>query len=401
MSIRTIEETLSFYGQKVNPADFADVATSADIALLVHTSVSRVKDVKGIDLGIVASIVVGAIATAKTSYKPSHESGATFLTYVSRPIYWALQKGFKSREVFKEAPLDVPKDERDSASMVRLDHRSDQERFDLHDVVEGKNTSASTILEARELLWEVTDPIQVTLGILRVIPFSLALWQRAIDIFEGYFGLNGRFKQTLAEAARKWRIDGERPHQIIREVWNKLEVARAPIVNTFNLENALKRVSDLEEIIGEPVIISPLLPTEIERKEILDHFVQAKAKRKQECLASHYEFSLDDTIEPTLISNQRNGLQLLICRAFGVTPEDLQKLGRSTLRVSRVRNVASFLLREDLGVDFETIGHLIGRSKFIARHGHRYIGSQIKSGNSTVIRVIGVIRRQFIAKKLQ
>ena len=348
--------------------------------------------IPGIDMYIVASIAIKALPKAKDTYDPNHESGATFATYAFKRIYWDLLEGMKNREVFVERSLNVPASERDKVSFVKLDQKCDDRHISPSEIIPSASISPDTTLEAKGLLWEASDPIAVMLGMLRVIPFRQP--QRTIDAFESFYGLNGRRKETLAKVGKTWNVSVGAINKIVLDVWQKLTIAKSPIVSRLELNNALKRVADLEEVVGEPYLITPSNLTDIERFEILGRFKAEKERRETGSGMNPYQLCLDPAA-PHHAETRGETMVLAVCSATGMPLTKLRGPS-SRLRESRARHVAAYLLDNDLHVDFERIGELIGRRKDMAKHGKYQTAREIRDGNAAVIALIEMSRRLYV-----
>jgi hypothetical protein len=86
---------------------------------------------------------------------------------------------------------------------------------------------------------------------------------------------------------------------------------------------------------------------------------------------------------------------LAVCSATGIPLAKLHG-SSSRLRESRARHAAAYLLDNDLHVDFERIGELIGRSVGMAKHGKYQTAREIRGGNATVIALIETSRRLYV-----
>jgi hypothetical protein len=196
-------ELTEFYGHKLNLNEFASIIDPEELRLLVLKMIGGCRRIPGIDVQKVASIVMDTLAKGKDTFDPDHESGKRFYAYIYQRIYWALGEAMRSREAFSEGSIYVPLESKHKVSLVRLDDDSDEGTSCL-EKIPSVNSSPDTILEAKGLLWEAADPIAVMLGILRVIPFRQP--QRTIDVFESYYGLNGRRKESLSKVGRTWSV---------------------------------------------------------------------------------------------------------------------------------------------------------------------------------------------------
>lgn len=118
--------------------------------------------------------------------------------------------------------------------------------------------SPRELLLARAIVSQLIDPISVTLGLLRVIPLSER--QRDIIFFESFFGINRKSACSFEDIAQKWRIGETVPRRAINRIWKKLRVARSPISDTARLQDLLGRIKTFERMLGEDILISPVLP---------------------------------------------------------------------------------------------------------------------------------------------
>ncbi len=118
--------------------------------------------------------------------------------------------------------------------------------------------SPRELLLARAIVSQLTDPISVTLGLLRVIPLSER--QRDIIFFESFFGINRKSACSFEDIAQKWRIGEAVPRRAINRMWKKLRIARSPIMDSARLQDLLGRIKTFEGMLGEAILISPILP---------------------------------------------------------------------------------------------------------------------------------------------
>lgn len=371
--------------------EFKGLAKGREVEQLVRRPVSACGAMQGIDLGLLAEKAIDAARQAKKSFLS--EKGAAFTTWAFLLVRQAISRALRNRSCFNENSVQVPKGKRGEVSFVRLDREPDIHHLSSHEQIEGFSKDPSCVLEARELLVELAEPVMVMLGLLRVIPLSER--QRALDIFEGHYALNGRARQTLEDAGKKWGLASHRrPQQIINEVWEKLAIVGSPIRTRFELENTLLRIADLDEVVGELSPMTPSLPSAKESADILGYFALEKAKRKTENVERPYQVGFDLASAPLAGKrgkDRKETMVFAVCQAFGITVEELQA-ENSCAKPSRARHVAAYLLRSDLNADFDEAGRRIGRSEGMAKHGYYQTKNLLKEGHTSVVQVVETIR---------
>ena len=380
------DELFSIHGQQMDLKQFSDVARPDQIIKLVRSAIAACGRIPGIDLEIVASIVVRVLPALKDSFRS--DRGATFITFASQRVRWEIGHGMRSREVFRQGQLRVPKSERDRTAFVHLDD-SAADNFNLHEKIAGSDNSAvGTEVDAKDLLWELADPVSVMLGMLRVIPFSER--QRMIEIFESCYGLNGRTKQSFTAVSKRWHLHTSRPRQIIEKAWERLAFALSPIHSHAELADTLARITYLEDVLGEPFSIRPAVLSQIEYEEILARFTARSVERKVRKRENLLQLPLGP-FEKAYGLTRQEAMVFAVCQVFGI-PLARFRGPDSDKNTSTGRYVAAFLLDSDLKVYFETIGQLIGRSVGMARQGKFKIALEIKEGNRKIIEAISSIR---------
>ena len=254
--------------------------------------------------------------------------------------------------------------------------------------LEGNNASPEAIVDAKALLWETRDSIAVMLGMLRVIPMKQQ--QRNIEMFEVWYGLNGREEQTLRTLATRWNTSISGPHQIIKSVWDKLKAVGSPIGSALALHNILAKVADLEEIVGERAVVRPSLPSPLEISDILDRFSKRNDARKPKNRENQYPLALNP-VPPAPCETKKETLVAVVCKTFDVSLEKFRGPG-SYPRESRARHVAAYLLEVDFHSEFDEIGKLIGRSAAMAKHGKYQTARELKAGNLATIKAVETAR---------
>ena len=379
----------TFYGHQLDLNGFYDVAEPADVARMVGGSIKKCGGIAGLDLGVIASVVIQTVMAAKQTYDATRPDKTTFLKFASKRIFWKIGSALRDRSAFTESSVKIPQRKRGNHSFLRLDETTD-DKASPRETVGVQGASADVIMDARASLFNEISPVGEMLGILRIIPLSQS--QRAFDIFEGCHGLN-RPKQTLSEAARKWKLNQARPAQIMAEIWKKLAIADSPISNPLDLENALDRIADLEEVIGERSHIPQTIPSDERRRHIRGLFMTEQQRRKIRNREASYELALGSNA-PIIGGSKPEMMVAAVCHAFGVGLETLRG-SSSVVKVSRARHVAAFLLDRDLHLSFEQIGNLIGRSAAMARFGSCQTSREIQTGNMGAICATETARRLY------
>ncbi len=235
-------------------------------------------------------------------------------------------------------------------------------------------------------------PVLVMLGFLRVIPVHNR--QRALDVFGCYYGLNGHQKGEIKAVAKHWRISLDTVAKIVTDIWQKLVIARSPISTHTSLESAMRQVRALENLIGERVPMSPIIPDTNVREKILTLFVDEELRIKCEARARRYQMGLN--LSPPLAARTQAETMLhIVCSIFGVTMAEIRSMEDLTDRVVRARHIAMYLLYLDLGLEMRTVCRMLNRERLLFCHGKNQIGSMIEEGNGMVIQSVETIRRLY------
>ena len=236
-------------------------------------------------------------------------------------------------------------------------------------------------------LYKAGQPIMVVMGILRIIPVEFP--QRSIDLFESAYHLNGRSLESFAKTISIWQLTNEEANNHLNEIWTMLRIVRSPITNPSALKQCLDEIASLERLTGKPYNLCPILPTieetESIRERIKKRFDQSKF------LANPDRNKNGNVPDPCSAKTLNETLVFAVCRVFNINVRDFQS-SRIDGKLSRARNIASYLLRKDLHAKKSEIYSVTAQSKQLVLHGQSHIAQLLKENDPDVITTVAEVR---------
>lgn len=238
--------------------------------------------------------------------------------------------------------------------------------------------SAVTALEAKEDLEKASRNIRTLLASIKALPIS----EKIKTAFKMYYGLEGhREDYTLESIAETsgFGVTRERIRQMNNKVWEKL-AEYGISMNDEKLVAALKRVHDLENIVGNEADLSPLTETMV-LNEVSSVFNNSGGDGGELVPADSVTITRRpranlEKVAPGTLATEN--IIRVVGEAYGVTPEII--LGDSKPKeVVWVRWVCTYILREKLRLSFPKIGQILHYSEHsVTMYGYRQLVSSME-----------------------
>ena len=400
------------FGLKIDLDEFAGLGVADEkIVGLVSGMVADCKRrIPEIDLSLIAARAIDAATEAVKTFDPLK---GRFTTHAGWKIRGAITAALNTKDGFVEASLRIPRGKTTNVSFLRLD----ASEYATHDQIGTDRGSLAETLDTRDLLAELSEPIETMLGMLRVIPLRQNKRQQHVEIFETCYGLNGRDEKSLGQVARTWKLVRNRPSQIVAHVWKRLGIAKSPILTPLQLRNLLHRIEHLQEIIGE---CRPIRPRRLESDEarlIAQRFAEYKVGWQTDSAEKRYQLSLNLDLSkplavtkaeapkgcpvqleldlgpdiPITVRDDKDLIVLASCRVFGI-PMHRFPGPYADNRTARTRHVAMHLLKEDVAAKEREVQTLTNRDRLTVIHGQRQTKRALESGNRSAEIAVKSIR---------
>lgn len=227
----------------------------------------------------------------------------------------------------------------------------------------------STRLEVIEELEERSESIRYMLGVLKALPLP----ERNKTIFKMYCGLeNHKEDHTLESVAEPFGITRERVRQIIVKVWKQLNQAGITL-NMEGLNQQQRHIGELETLVGAETHLKAMELSAQEKDAVLEQTALSlggKGRRANFTLIRTNPTVNKETIYKTDIIEQ---VLSIVCQVYMITLDDLCG-GKGKAGVAWPRQVAMYLLREELKQSFQQIAHHLKREEYrTAIYGHQKV----------------------------
>ncbi len=244
-------------------------------------------------------------------------------------------------------------------------------------IVDNNFPSAVTALEAKEDLTRASLAIRTLLAVIKTLPIA----EKSKTAFKMYYGLDGHPEGATLESIATspgFNVSSERIRQINVSVWNTL-AEYGVSMDDKKLVEAIRRVRDLEDIVGDLADLSPLTEASV-LNQISSVFNNTGGDDGElipadfATMVSHLQAN-SETVAPGNLTTE--DIVRVVREIYRVTQEMI--LGDSNeLHVVLARRVCMFILREKLGLTFLEIGKLLHCSGQSAMFGHRRIANTME-----------------------
>ncbi len=238
--------------------------------------------------------------------------------------------------------------------------------------------SAITAIEAKEDLERASLTIRTLTATIKALPIS----EKAKTAFSMYYGLDGYPEGATLESiagSSGFGVTRERIRQMNTHVWKKLAEFGVSM-NDEKLVEAITRVHDLENIVGNEADLSPLTEAMV-LSQISSVFPDSGVDdgelvpKDSVTITRRPQANFEKVTPGTLVTED---IIRVVGEAYGVVPEII--LGDSKPKgVVWVRWVCTYILREKLELSFPTIGQLLRYSEHsVTMYGYRQLVSAME-----------------------